>query len=204
MRPGSRRTRRHRPRLQVSHPQWFRGFVNVASASPVVKSWRVCFCAEGQNRTGDTWFFTSCSERYANSRLNTLATTHGYGRQQIVQQEDGEQAVPSFVVDDTKIRVRAADLTLWACPTPSPGSVKGGCVVCYPVAPRERADGRLGQGARPPLSHCAAATGPIWARLLEPIGCESRWPRRIFLCRTGCHCHARAVMQADGPIGFAT
>ena len=55
-------------------------------------------CAEGQNRTGDTWFLRSCSERYANSRLNTLATTHGYGRQQIVQQEDGEQASPSFAV----------------------------------------------------------------------------------------------------------
>src|SRR5438270_10179178 len=54
-------------------------------------------CAEGRNRTGDTWFFRSCSDRYANSRLNTLATTHGYGRQQIVQQ-DGEQASPSFAV----------------------------------------------------------------------------------------------------------
>ena len=39
---------------------------------------------------------------------------------------DGEQAVPSRVVDDTKIRVRAADLTLWAFPAPSLGSVKGG------------------------------------------------------------------------------
>src|SRR4029077_9650339 len=55
-------------------------------------------CAEAQDRTGDTWFFRSYSERYANSRLNTLATTHGYGRQQIVQQEDGEQASPSFTV----------------------------------------------------------------------------------------------------------
>jgi len=34
----------------------------------------------------------------ANSRLKILAKTHGYERQQIVQQKDGEQALPSSSV----------------------------------------------------------------------------------------------------------
>ncbi len=43
-------------------------------------------CAEGQNRTGDTWFFRSCSWHCANSRLNASTTTHGYDQRQMVQQ----------------------------------------------------------------------------------------------------------------------
>src|SRR5437773_10353499 len=35
----------------------------------------------------------------ANSRLKILAKTHGYERQQIVQQKDGEQALPSSFGD---------------------------------------------------------------------------------------------------------
>jgi hypothetical protein len=29
----------------------------MASAGPLIEVMRFCFCAEGQNRTGDTWFF---------------------------------------------------------------------------------------------------------------------------------------------------
>jgi hypothetical protein len=46
--------------------------------SAMKKSPAKSLCAEGQNRTGDTWFFRSCSQQFANSRQNTLATTHGY------------------------------------------------------------------------------------------------------------------------------
>ncbi len=56
-------------------------------------------------RSEGSWFFRSCSERNANSRLNILATTHGYGPRQIVQQEDGEQAFSSFPVTIKRIRV---------------------------------------------------------------------------------------------------
>jgi hypothetical protein len=45
------------------------------------------FCAEGRNRTGDTWFFRSCSQGFAKSRRNQCATTHGSDQRQMVQQE---------------------------------------------------------------------------------------------------------------------
>jgi len=55
-------------------------------------------CAEGQNRTGDTWFFRSCSQRLGNLRLNARAMTHGYDQRQMVQHEERRAGFASVAV----------------------------------------------------------------------------------------------------------
>src|SRR5438067_4445369 len=116
-------------------------------------------CAKGRTWSGDTWFFRSCLRQSTDSRHNSDATTHGYGRRQMVQRVDGEQARPWHLA--------------WS-------QLSHGCQInsrrlIYPAPPSQRISTSR-EGGRPPpcltevgrraklrpVAMLGEAAGPIW------------------------------------------
>jgi hypothetical protein len=83
----------------VAHEaHWFASLAGSARTHTFSEFARKLVLCRGQNRTGDTWFFRSCSWQTANSRLNASTTPHGYEQRQMVQQERTASRLPSLAV----------------------------------------------------------------------------------------------------------
>jgi len=74
-----------RPAQLTSDDTWFTRSRRSARADPILEFARSLLCAEGQNRTGDTWFFSRFVKRIAQSCPNSGATDIGSAARALVR-----------------------------------------------------------------------------------------------------------------------